>query len=125
MGFAASYLPRTQAKASLQHAARATNVQANLGTTFISTDQGGWVSFSLNVVGSGTNAGDLYFHMEGSATKEWIAIGIGEEMQNALMFVVYADHTGHGTRSSPPRTKVTRTTKGEPFKERQWLEENI
>lgn len=53
--------------------------------------------FSLNAVDNG----DLYFHFSGPSGNSWMAVGIGNEMQDSLMFVAYASSNGTGMTLSP------------------------
>jgi hypothetical protein len=60
----------------------------------------------VGIPSSTTNAGsgDIYFQISGPSSYQWIAIGIGEGMMGATIFVMYADGTGNVTIS--PRTGV-------------------
>lgn len=48
-------------------------------------------TFALNAVKNG----DLYMHMSGPSANAWMAVGIGEEMADSLMFVVYRSQNGN------------------------------
>ncbi len=39
---------------------------------------------------------DFFFHMSGPASIQWIAAGIGGDMINTLMIIVYADKAKKG-----------------------------
>jgi hypothetical protein len=55
---------------------------------------------------STTNAGsgDIYIQIKAASSYQWVAIGIGQGMTGATIFVMYADGTGNVTIS--PRTGV-------------------
>lgn len=62
------------------------------------TDAGPDFTFALRAV---DDNGDLYFHMSGPSKYSWLAWGVGKEMPNALMFVMYQAEGGNGVTLSP------------------------
>ncbi|KAL9098157.1 MAG: hypothetical protein Q9163_006128 [Psora crenata] len=50
---------------------------------------------------SANGSSDIYLRLEGPTTKEWIALGQGREMQDAWMFIVYADAQEGNVTLSP------------------------
>lgn len=64
------------------------------------------ISYSVGVPMSTTNAGsgDIYIQIKAPTSYQWVAIGIGQGMTGATIFVIYADGTGNVTVS--PRTGV-------------------
>lgn len=66
------------------------------GVFTYSTDTGSDFTFALNAVRNG----DLYFHMSGPSKYSWLAVGIGEDMEDNLMFILHeADNKGAVTVS--------------------------
>lgn len=61
-----------------------------------STDQS--FVFALNAVEA---TGDLYFHLEAPAGQAWAAVGLGSEMEDALIFAAYPSDNGTGVTVSP------------------------
>ncbi|RMZ78317.1 hypothetical protein DV737_g3934, partial [Chaetothyriales sp. CBS 132003] len=57
------------------------------------------VTFALNVPKNGTN--DLFFHFNAPASTSWAAFGFGDQMDGALIFVVYASEDGESVTVSP------------------------
>lgn len=43
--------------------------------------------------------GDFFFQMKGADTYQWIGMGIGEEMADSLIFLMYSDGSGNVTVS--------------------------
>jgi hypothetical protein len=64
------------------------------------------ITYSVGIPSSTTNAGsgDIYLQISGPSSYQWIAMGIGQGMTGATIFVMYADGTGNVTIS--PRTGV-------------------
>lgn len=61
--------------------------------------------FALNAA----HNGDLYFHMSGPVKNSWMAVGIGEEMDDALMFVVHKG-ANEGSITLSPRVAFDGTS---------------
>lgn len=59
--------------------------------------------FSLNLPydAGKTGKGDIYFQIKAKTSYQWVALGQGSEMDNANMFVVYADGAGKNVTVSP------------------------
>lgn len=64
------------------------------------------IQYSVGIPVSTTNAGsgDIYIQISASTTYEWVAMGIGQGMAGATIFLMYADGEGNVTIS--PRTGV-------------------
>ncbi|KAG9240837.1 hypothetical protein BJ878DRAFT_523882 [Calycina marina] len=66
---------------------------------FLSED--GTVGFALNVP-QADDDNDLYFTFNGPSSSSWIAVGMGSsQMDNSLIFMMYADSTGTNITLSP------------------------
>lgn len=65
----------------------------------------GNVCFSINVpeTTASSGSGDLYFQIQGPASKQWIGLGQGgaNQMRNSNIFIIYADSTGSNVTLSP------------------------
>ena len=48
-----------------------------------------------------SGSGDVYFQIQGPASKQWIALGQGGRMAGANIFVIYADSNGSNVTLSP------------------------
>ena len=73
---------------------------ASDAATFVFTPSASGHSFvfALNAV---EKTGDLYFHLEAPAGQAWAAVGIGSQMEDALIFAAYASGNGTGVTLSP------------------------
>lgn len=65
------------------------------------TDAGPDFAFALNAVQNG----DLYFHMSGPTQYSWMAIGIGQDMDDNLMFIVH-EGASKGSLTLSPRVAM-------------------
>lgn len=48
--------------------------------------------FALNAAENG----DLFFHLSAPSSSSWVAVGIGSQMKDALIFIAYPNATGDG-----------------------------
>lgn len=71
------------------------------------TDAGSDFIFALNAVDNG----DLYFHMSGPSKYSWVSVGIGEDMDDNLMFIV---HEGENEDSVTLSPRVASNGESEP-----------
>ncbi|KAF2138353.1 iron reductase domain protein [Aplosporella prunicola CBS 121167] len=55
-------------------------------------------TFSLTAV---KESNDLYMHLFAPATYEWVGVGIGKHMKDAVMFIIYHDSSGKNVTFSP------------------------
>lgn len=70
------------------------------------TERGSDFVFALNVV---DNA-DMYFHLSGPSAYSWLAVGIGEEMDNALMLIVHKGDSDRDSLTLSPRVAFDGTS---------------
>lgn len=68
---------------------------SNSSSVFVYQDQSSRQAFVL-AVSLDTANDDLYFHMSTTLGSAWFEFGIGEEMQDSLMFIAYPDATNAG-----------------------------
>lgn len=55
------------------------------------------VVFALN---ADSSTGDLYFHLESPKDNQWVGVGIGSQMKDALFLIAYASENGTGVTIS-------------------------
>lgn len=91
------FLPRTLAAIALASIASAQIAK------YCPQDGGGKLCYSVSLpdttVSSGS--GDVYFQIQGPAAMQWIALGQGNAMAGANIFVVYANAAGTNVTISP------------------------
>jgi hypothetical protein len=92
----------------LSYAALAASMNSS---TFFTTQQGWNITFTLTAA---ADTGDLFFRMIGPGGYDWISIGIGTSMKDALTFITYPAYNGTCTRKylkSELKTNISRQRK--------------
>lgn len=70
--------------------------------TFVSSDSPWDANLTFSLTATNTNdAVDLYLHLSAPDDCQWIAVGVGARMKDALMFLVYHDSSGDSTPPAP------------------------
>lgn len=80
------------------HALAADNSSTAATFVFSPSASGHSFVFALNAE---ETTGDLYFHLEAPAGQAWAAVGLGSQMEDALIFAAYASSNGSGVTVSP------------------------
>ncbi|KAL1632776.1 hypothetical protein SLS58_011323 [Diplodia intermedia] len=70
--------------------------------TFVNDDSssGGNLTFSLTATKT-NDAVDLYMHLSAPDNYQWVAVGVGAQMKDALIFLVYHSSNGENVTFSP------------------------
>ncbi|EKG13106.1 Cytochrome b561 eukaryote [Macrophomina phaseolina MS6] len=79
------------------------NQTAPAAATFLYSDnpRAGNLTFSLTAVPAADDDVDFYMHLSAPADYQWVGVGVGRRMKNALIFLVYHDSHGDNVTFSP------------------------